>query len=87
LIRIKKILRKSKRFRKIGGITQKVVSLHIIHINVYNWRDKTFIGRWVIDPGELNRHTVSSEEIDRIIKITSNETLLQFIESMPVRYK
>jgi len=87
LIRIKKILRKSKRFRKIGGIVQKVVSLNIIHINVYNWRTKTFIGRWVLDPGELNRGMVSSEEIDRIIKITSNETLLQFIESMPVRHK
>jgi predicted Zn finger-like uncharacterized protein len=83
LIRISKQLRKAIRYQKIGGVSQKVLSMHVVNIDVYNWRAKTFIGRWTIDPGNEMKESLMEEELNEMIEKTSNETILRFIESMP----
>ncbi len=83
LLRISKQLRKAIRYQKIGGVSQKVLSIHVVNIDVYNWRARTFIGRWSIDPGNEIKETLMEEELNELIEKTSNETILRFIESMP----
>lgn len=83
LIRISKQLRKSLRYQKIGGVAQKVLSIHVINIDVYNWRARTFIGSWSIDPGSNIKETLMEDELNDLIEKTSNETIVRFIESMP----
>ncbi len=87
LIRISKHLRQTQRYQKIGGISQKVVSTHIVHIDVYNWRNQTFIGRWTLDPGTDIRETMTEDELNEMIKVTSNTSILKFLKSMPDQQK
>lgn len=85
LIQISKKIRQTKRYQKIGGLSQKVVSTHIVYLDVYNWRNKTFIGRWTLDPGTDIRDTMTEDELNELIRATSIETIQAFIESMPER--
>ena len=87
LIRISKELRGARLYREIGGTETKVASAHRLHIDVYNWRDQTYIGRWTLDPGHFTGEVMTTEELDAMIEATSNSTILNFIESMPEGYE
>jgi hypothetical protein len=52
LIRISRDLKGARRYQRIGGVESKIVSAHIIHIDVYDWENQTYIGRWTLDPGD-----------------------------------
>jgi hypothetical protein len=83
LIRVRRKLRKSQRFQRIGGLEQKVVGLHIHYLDVFDWRKQQYIGTWTIDPGVNLPDEVTTEELEKKIELTSDGALLEVIESMP----
>jgi hypothetical protein len=85
LIRISKELRGARLYREIGGSESKVAAAHRLHIDVYNWHNETYIGRWTLDPGYFSGDIMTSEELDKMTKATNNSAVLKFIESMPER--
>ena len=84
LIRVSKELRGTRvhKKRKFIGSETKVVSAHIVNLDVYDWRSRTYVGRWTLNPGNFKPGNMSDEEIDAMIAATSNSTLLKFIDSM-----
>jgi len=83
LIRISRDLKGARRYQRIGGVESKIVSAHIVHIDVYDLDNQTYIGRWTLDPGEFESDVMQEEDLDEMIKATNNDTVLEFIESMP----
>ncbi len=65
------------------GFESKIVSAHIVHIDVYDLDNQTYIGRWTLDPGDFGSDLMLEEALDEMIKATSDDTVLDFIESMP----
>ena len=84
LIRISTKLRSARVYNKekLIGSETKVVSAHILHLDVYDWQKQIFIGRWSLDPGNFKPGHMSDEELDAMIEATSNSTIVQFIDSM-----
>ncbi len=85
LVRISSELRGARRFdkEKFLGSETKVVSAHKLHLDVYDWQNQTYMGRWTLDPGNFKPGPMSDEEIDKMIEATSNSTVLKFVNSMP----
>lgn len=83
LIRVSRDLKGARRYQKIGGYESKIVSAHIVHIDVYDLDDQTYIGRWTLDPGEFKGDVMQEEDLDEMIEATSDATVLEFVESMP----
>jgi hypothetical protein len=83
LIRISRDLKGARRYQRIDGVESKIVSAHILHIDVYDWENQTYIGRWTLDPGKFTGEVMQEEDLDEMIKATSDDTVLEFIESMP----
>jgi hypothetical protein len=85
LIRISKELRGARLYREVDGVESKVVSAHRVHLDVYDWYGKAYIGRWTFDPGDFKGETMTRDDLDAMIKATSNSTVKKFIKSMPER--
>jgi hypothetical protein len=83
LIRISRDLKGARRYQRIGGVENKIVSAHIVHIDVYDWDNQIYIGRWTLDPGKFKSDIMEEEDLDEMIKATSDDTVLEFVESMP----
>ncbi len=85
LIRISTQLRSARRITRVKflGLHTKVVKSHILHLDVYDWQNQTYRGRWTLDPGNLKSGHMTDEELDAMIEATSNSTIVNFIESMP----
>ena len=84
LIRVSKQLRGARIFNKekFLGLETKVVSAHILHLDVYDWQNQIYKGRWSLDPGNFKPGGMSDKELDAMIAATSNSTVLRFINSM-----
>jgi hypothetical protein len=72
-------------FKLKSSIRASVAAAHRLHIDVYNWHNETYIGRWTLDPGYFSGDIMTSEELDKMTKATNNSAVLKFIESMPER--
>jgi hypothetical protein len=73
----------ARRYQRVGGYDSKIVSAHIVHIDVYDLDNYAYIGRWTLDPGKFESDVMQEEDLDEMIEATSNDTLLDFVESMP----
>ena len=84
LIRVSKQLRGARVFNKekFLGLETKVVSAHILYLDVYDWQNRIYKGRWSLDPGNFKPGGMSDEELDAMIAATSNSTIVKFIDSM-----
>jgi hypothetical protein len=85
LIRISKELRGARLYREVKGSEGKVAAAHRHHIDVYDWHDEIYIGRWTLDPGHFKGDIMTGEDLDAMIKATSDSAVWEFIESMPER--
>jgi hypothetical protein len=84
LIRISKEIRSARLYKKVGGVESKVVSTHKVMIDVYDWYNQDYIGRWTLDPGEYHQGEMVEEDyLDKMIEATSDSTILDLIRSMP----
>ena len=85
LIRISAELRGVRRYNKekFLGSETKVVSAHMLHLDVYDWQNQTYMGRWTLDPGNFKPGRMSDEEMEAMIEATSNFTIAKFVNSMP----
>ena len=83
LIRISRNLKGARRYQRIGGVESKIVSAHIVHIDVYDLDDQTYIGRWTLNPGKFQGDVMQEEDLDEMIEATSDDTVLEFVETMP----
>ena len=84
LIRISTQLRSARLYdkEKFLGSETKVVSAHILHLDVYDWQNQICIGRWSLDPGNFKPGDMSEKELDAMMEATSNSTIVHFIDSM-----
>lgn len=80
LIRIHKALGKTGRY---GKMETKVVSTHKIILDVYDWRDRAFIGTKVIDPGEGSAF-MTEKDYDAMVQSVSDEAIAAYVQSMDV---
>ncbi len=78
LIRIRKVLGKTGRY---GKMETKVFSTHKIILDVYDWRNQTFIGTKVIDPGDGSAF-MTEKDYDAMVKSVSDEVIADYMESM-----
>ena len=86
LIRIKKEIKSARLYKKVGGVESKVVSTHKVIIDVYDWYNQNYIGRWTLDPGDYHQaEEVEEDYLDKMIEATSDSTILDLIKSMPER--
>ena len=83
LIRISRDLKGARRYQRIGGVESKVISAHVVQIDVYDMDDASFIGRWTLDPGWFEDDVMQEEDLDDMIEATSDDTILKFVKSMP----
>ncbi len=44
---------------------------------------QTYIGRWTLDPGRFEGDVMQEEDLDEMIEVTSDDTVLEFVKSMP----
>ena len=84
LIRISTQLRSARVYNRVKflGLKTKVVRAHILHLDVYDWQNQIYMGRWTLDPGNFKPEHMSDKELDAMIEATSNSTILKFIDSM-----
>lgn len=80
LIRIQKELRNTGRY---GKVETKVFSTHKIILDVYDWRNQTFIGTKVIDPGEGSAF-MTEKDYDALVQSVSDEAIADYVQSMDV---
>lgn len=80
LIRVTKELGKTHRY---GSLKTKIVTTHKIHLDFYDWPNRTYIGNQVFSPGEGSSF-MTEEDYEAMANATSNETISEFLESIPV---
>ncbi len=80
LIRIRKELGKTGRY---GKMETKVYSTHKIILDVYDWRNQTFIGTKVIDPGDDSAF-MTDKDYDALVQSASDEAIADYIQSMDI---
>ncbi len=80
LIRVRMDVGKTFRY---GRLKSKVVATHTIYLDFYDWPDRTCIGHWVFSPGEGGAF-MTDEDYESMAEATSDETIAEFIESLPV---
>ncbi len=78
LIRIYKYLGKSRRY---GKLKTKVYSTHKIILKIYDWKNRTYIGTKIFDPGEGSSF-MTEEDYEALSKLTSDETIADYIANM-----
>jgi ribosomal protein L40E len=81
LIRVHKIIGKAGRY---GKLKTKVFNTHKIVLEVYDWKNQTFIGTKIFDPGEGSTF-MTEEDYAAMRKAVSDETIAEYIQSMDVQ--
>ncbi len=78
LIRVYKKIGKSGRY---GKLKTKIYNTHKIILEIYDWRNKKYIGTKVFDPGKGSSF-MTDEDFKAMTKLTSNETIAQYIQAL-----
>jgi len=81
LIRVHKIIGKAGRY---GKLQTKVFNTHKIVLDVYDWRNRAYIGTKVFDPGEGSAF-MTDDDYDAMMASVSDEAIAEYIQSMDVR--
>jgi hypothetical protein len=81
LIRVHKIIGKAGLY---GKLHTKVFNTHKIVLDVYDWRNRTFIGTKVFDPGQGSAF-MTDADYDAMMASVSDEAIADYIQSMGVR--
>lgn len=81
LIRVHKVIGKTRRY---GKLKTKIFSAHKIVLDVYDWRNQTFIGTKVFDPGEGSMF-MTEEDYDAILESVSDKAIAKYIQSMDIQ--
>jgi ribosomal protein L40E len=83
LIRVHKIIGKSGRY---GKLKTKVFNTHKIVLDVYDWKNQTFIGTKIFDPGEGSAF-MTDEDYDAMVASVSDQAIAEYIQSMDLRQR
>ncbi len=78
LVRVYKIIGKAGRY---GKLKTKIYNTHKVILKVYDWKNRTYIGTKVFDPGDISSF-MTEEDFEAMSKLTSDETIVKFIYSM-----
>ena len=81
LIRVHKIIGKAGLY---GKLQTKVFNTHKIVLDVYDWRNRAFIGTKVFDPGEGSAFMTDDDYVAMMASV-SDEAIAEYIQSMDVR--
>lgn len=81
LIRVHKIIGKAGLY---GKLQNKVFHTHKIVLDVFDWRNRTFIGTKVFDPGQDSAF-MTDADYDAMMASVSDEAIAEYIQSMDVR--
>jgi ribosomal protein L40E len=81
LLRVHKIIGKAGRY---GKMKTKVFTTHKIVLDVYDWKNQTFIGTKIFDPGEGSAF-MAEEDYEVMVKAVSDKTIAEYVQSMGVR--
>ncbi len=80
LVRVGMVVGKAHRY---GRLKSKIATTHKIHLDFYDWPNRTYIGKWIFSPGEGSAY-MTEEDYDMMVKATSDETISEFLESISV---
>lgn len=81
LIRVHKKIGKAGRY---GKLKTKVFSTNKIVLDVYDWKNQTFIGTKVFDPGQGSTF-MTEEDYDAMKESVSDKAIAEYIQSMDIR--
>lgn len=81
LIRVHKILGKAGRY---GELKNKVFNTHKIVLDVYDWKNQSFIGTKIFDPGRGGMF-MTEDDYDAMVESVSDKAIAQFVESMDLQ--
>ena len=77
--------REGRMYQKVGGVSRKYVTSHVILLHVYDWRSRVFIDEATIDPGEFAGETMTEDQLKAMQKKTDPSAIAKYVRSMPVR--
>jgi ribosomal protein L40E len=80
LIRVHKVIGRSGRY---GDMKTKVYNTHKIVLDVYDWKNKTYIGTKIFDPGEGSAF-MTEEDFDDMMASVSDMAIAEYIRSMEI---